>query len=272
MTIMGELGCVDVPGVLQLLGSRRNTGLLWVTADGEEVGLYLEEGALAQVTSSRSPLRLGRVLVQRGMITAAQLHAALRAQDQGEETASLGELLIRRGWVTREGLNDCLEEQCISVLARAIRAERGTFLFQPNVRQPTASLTAPLNSNRVLMEAARRVDELSQLRDQLPPYQAPLSPGAQVDASTQGFSDAEARILKALEAGADSIAELVALLPMTEREVLINVIQMKKRGLIVSGIGGYGDNTGVPAEPPPGEDDLERLFLQTEAALGSQKP
>lgn len=271
MTIMGELGCVDVPGILQLLGARRNTGLLWITADGEEVGLYLDRGALAQVTSSRLPLRLGRILVQRGLITAGQLHSALRDQGMGHETMALGELLIRRGWITEGGLNDCLEEQCVTVLARAIRAERGTFLFQPGVHPPTASLTAPLDSNRVLMEATRRVDELAELREQLPPYRAPLSPSAHVDVAVQAYSDTETRILKALDAGADSLAELVDLLPMSEREVLVNVIQMQKRGLVVAGIGGYGDQVGAPPEPPPDEEDLARLFLRNETALRSNE-
>lgn len=266
MTIMGELGCVDVPGVLQLLGSRGNTGRLWVTVDGEEVGIYLVNGALSQVTSSRLPLRLGRLLVQRGLITSAQLYSALRDQDSGDETLALGELLIRRGWITQEALNDCLEEQCIVVLARAIRAERGTFFYQPNVRQPKAALTAPLNSNRVLMEAARRVDELAELRKQLPHYQAPLSSSAHVDVSVQAYSEEEERILKALEAGADSLGARVDLLPMSEREVLLNVIQMKKRGLIVAGIGGTGDQVGTP-----GEEDLARLFLQTEATLRTRR-
>jgi hypothetical protein len=269
MTIMGELGCVDVPGILQLLGSRNNTGLLWITADGEEVGLYLTGGALAQVTSSRLPLRLGRVLVQRGLITSQQLHRALRDQDKGEETLPLGELLVRRGWLNPDGLNDCIEEQCISVLARAIRARRGTFLFQPGVQPPEGSMTARLDSNRVLMEATRRVDELEELRDQLPPYYAPLSPSANVDITIQAFSDDEARILKALEAGADSLAELVDLLPMSERDVMINVIQMQKRGLVVAGHGAPGDHVGVPAGPPVAEADLARLLRDVDAREGS---
>jgi biotin operon repressor len=205
------------------------------------------------------------------LITAVQLHAALRDQGEGTETLALGELLIRRGWITQDGLNGCLEEQCIAVLARTIRAERGTFLFQPGVTPPTASLTAPLNSNRVLMEATRRVDELAELREQLPPYRAPLSPSAHVDVAGQAYSETETKILKALDAGADSLAELVDLLPMSEYEVLINVIQMKKRGLVVAGIGGHGDQSGVPGELPPGEDDLARLLLRTGANLRARK-
>lgn len=82
----------------------------------------------------------------------------------------------------------------------------------------------------------------------------------------QAYSEEEERILKALEAGADSLAARVDLLPMSEREVLLNVIQMKKRGLIVAGIGGTGDQVGTP-----GEEDLARLFLQTEATLRTRR-
>ena len=88
VAVMGELGHFDVAGILQLLGLRRATGRLQIVADGDDVSLYLADGRLILVTSSRLPLRLGRVLLQ-----LRQLHEALREQESGGHARSLGCLL-----------------------------------------------------------------------------------------------------------------------------------------------------------------------------------
>ena len=53
--------------------------------------------------------RLGDILVQRGIITEAQLRSALASQ--GSERGMLGEILRRRGLITVEQLGSALEEQ-----------------------------------------------------------------------------------------------------------------------------------------------------------------
>ncbi|MDQ3515068.1 MAG: DUF4388 domain-containing protein [Chloroflexota bacterium] len=263
MTVMGELGHIDAAGLLQLLGSRRATGYLWITADGEEVGVYLSRGALSRVTSTRLSLRLGRILLQRGILQTRQLHEVLRDQQAGFETRSLGELLLVRGWITAETLASCVEEQSVAVLAKAIGARRGTFLYRPDEGPPTGVPSEVLNSNRILQEAIKRVREVQALRAQLPDVSAPLAPAVQIDVTIQSSTPVEDAILKALDAGANSLGELVDIVPVDEPVLLRTVIDMRRRGLIVAGQGDKGGALGVAKQPPPGDDDLERLLSHT---------
>ena len=78
MSVAGELGHFDVAGILQVLAANHATGRLRFSANGDEVTLYLKDGLLTLATSARLPLRLGRVLQQRGLLTTRQLHEALR--------------------------------------------------------------------------------------------------------------------------------------------------------------------------------------------------
>ena len=264
MTVMGELGHIDAAGLLQLLGSRRATGYLWITADGEEVGVYLSRGALSRVTSTRLPLRLGRILLQRGILQTRQLHEVLRDQQGEFETRSLGELVLARGWITREALASCVEQQSVAVLAKAIGARRGTFLYRPDEGPPTDVPSEVLNSNRILQGAIKRVREIQVLRAQLPDMTAPLAPSVQIDVTIQTFKPSEDTILKALDAGANSLGELLDIVPLDEPVLLQTVIDMRRRGLIIAGHGDKGGALGVGGEPPPGDEDLERLLSQNQ--------
>jgi hypothetical protein len=261
--VMGALGDFDVAGILHLLGMRRATGRVAIVADGDEVSLYLQGGRLALVSSVRLPLRLGRVLQQRGLLSARRLHEALREQAADARHRSLGTILIERGWITAADIAACVEEQCIVVLSRVIAAKQGRFVYTPGVAIPAAIAPTPLDADRILLEAARRVDELQTLRAQIPSRHAPLAPSARIEVTIAPLTETEGKVIAALQAGAGSYEELADLLPIDERTLLRTVIGMRQRGLIVAGYGAPGSEMGMPSAPPPSEDDIARLFAET---------
>jgi len=268
MTVMGELGDFDIPGILQLLGMRRAAGRLQIIADGDDVSLFVREGKLELVTSSRLPLRLGRVLMQRGLLTPRQLHEALRQQEAEGHTRSLGAILVARHWVGAHDVVRCVQDQCIVVLARMIAAKQGTFVYTPGARPPGGVATFPIDAGRVLLEATRRVDELATLRAKLPHRNAPLAPSGRLDVTVVPLSPDEEQIIAVLQAGASSLGELADLLPIDEPVLLRTVVDMRRRGLLIAGQGASGADLGMPTAPPPSEDDLRELLGSGPVDLG----
>lgn len=266
MEVMGALGDFDVAGILQLLGLRRATGRLVIAADGDDVTLYLTGGRLTLVTSARLPLRLGRVLQQRGLLRPDQLHEALRQQANNPKRPSLGSILLERRWATSAQIRACVEEQCVVVLSRVIAAEQGRFVYTPNIPTPPAVNPTPLDAGRILLEAVRRVDELQQLRIHLPDRNAPLAVSSQLAACNTRLTDLERRIIAALRAGAGSYDELAMLLPVDERTLLRTVITMRSRGLLVAGYASDNDRLAPVETPLPSEGDLSRLLSHVAAA------
>jgi hypothetical protein len=53
--------------------------------------------------------RIGQILIEKGLITAAQLEEALA--DRGDSYLRLGEILAAKGWLDEDALLDCLAEQ-----------------------------------------------------------------------------------------------------------------------------------------------------------------
>src|SRR5688572_1605899 len=174
MSVTGELGDFDLGGILQILAGNRATGRLHVSAEGDDVALFLDQGRLISVASARLPLRLGRILRQQGLLTDLQVREALQVQKDEGRQRSLGEIVVDRGWVTQEQVARCVENQCVVALARVMAAGTGTFSYKTGIRQSGKGHTTPFEPTAVLLEALARVDHLVQLRAALPSPDAPL--------------------------------------------------------------------------------------------------
>ena len=99
MAFMGETEEVGVAELLQVLAHRKHSGRLSITAEGEEIQIFLGNGKVILVSSSNHALRLGRVLVRLGMLSATQLDAAVREQDLPGSGRPLGQILVDANWI-----------------------------------------------------------------------------------------------------------------------------------------------------------------------------
>jgi len=57
----------------------------------------------------KSSKRIGEILIEKGLITEAQLHDAL--QEQKISNGFLGSIMVRRGWIDKKNLSEALAEQ-----------------------------------------------------------------------------------------------------------------------------------------------------------------
>ncbi|MER3485158.1 MAG: hypothetical protein C4345_03455, partial [Chloroflexota bacterium] len=138
MALMGETIDVNVADLLSVLARKRHTGRLAITADGETVSLSLDHGQLISVSSSNHDLRLGQTLIRIGLLTPAQLDAAMHEQERSGHARPLGQIALSHGWITPGDLTRAAEEQCIEALTRIIVARHGTFIFSREADPPAA--------------------------------------------------------------------------------------------------------------------------------------
>jgi hypothetical protein len=245
VAFMGELSDISVADLLYLLSLRRQSGKLSISANGDEVNLFLSKGQLALVTSSNLTLRLGRMLVRLGMLDNLQLREALQEQESAGRSRPLGEILIDRGWISDEELSYCVEEQCVEILARVIAADHGIFVYNRGGAAPLRSELNPLNADHIVLEATRRTDELQRLRSLLPGPTATLALTPLVDELADTLSDSEIMIASALHSGADTLRDVTNTLGMDELALWRTILSMRERGLIMS-----FQSNDMPALPP----------------------
>lgn len=232
MPVMGDLGDFDVGGILQLLSLRRSTGKLRISAHGDEVDLFVERGHITLVTSTRWPVRLGHVLVERGTISSEQLRTALMEQEMAETPRALGQILIDNGSVSHAQLTDGIVEQCVAVLARIVSATEGSFVYTPQATIPPRLTAIPLDADRILLEAARRVDELSSLHSLLPDPSRHLVVTAAADRKGLLLTETEKHVIAALRNGAGSFEEVAGQVEMEEPLILLTLAFLQDRGLV----------------------------------------
>lgn len=233
MTFMGEISEIGVADLLYLLALRQQSGCLSVIADREDASLHLDQGRMIHVSSSNASLRLGRMLVHMELLTAERLRDALRRQEQLGGTQPLGSILIDGGYITESELRQCVEEQCIEVLSRVISASSGNFVFHADTRVSPRTEIVALNSDRILLEAARRTDSLAALRSLLPDDSAPLALSPEIDSGADALSDSEILVASALYSGPASLRDLSSAVSLDDATLWHTVISMRAQGWIV---------------------------------------
>lgn len=233
MAFMGEVSDIGVADLLYLLALRQQSGRLSVVANGDEVSLFIDKGQMVLVTSTNSSLRLGRMLVRLDIMSNDRLREALRFQEAVGDGKALGTILIENGFISETQLRQCVEEQCIEVLARVIAAESGIFVFHRDARVSPKTEIVPLNSDRILLEATRRTDELTALKSILPDESSILMLGPDIDNQADQMGDSEIQVASALYGRPANLRELTARVSLEETALWKTVVSMRSRGWLV---------------------------------------
>lgn len=169
MAIKGSLKEASLPDVLQLLALGKKTGCLAI-ADRQNFGsIYFEEGRISYASLVNRRDRIGDLLRKNQLVTNDQLDQAIRVQEAHRDRR-LGDILIEMGAVAREKLERLLFLQIEEAVYHLFTWTQGSFNFEAGVRPDSQVFTVSINPESLLLEGARRVDELSQIEKKIPSY------------------------------------------------------------------------------------------------------
>gem|GEM_PF-1258220 len=233
VAFMGETSEIGVAELLSVLANRKHSGRLTIISDGEEVQIYLQDGKVVLVSSSNHALRLGRILVRLGLLEHTYIDAALREQDVQRGSRPLGQILIDSGWIEPEQLERAAEEQCIEALTQVIVSNHGSFMFNRDALPQTKKGLVALNTDRIVLEASRRADEMMTLKSLLPeptariaiaPRKSPTNPDE--------INQHEKHVLDSIGAGASTLNELTRRVSIGEVALWRSIVRLRERGVI----------------------------------------
>jgi tetratricopeptide (TPR) repeat protein len=169
MAIKGSLKEASLPDVLQLLALGKKTGCLAI-ADRQNFGsIYFDEGRICYAALVNRRDRIGDLLRKNQLITNEQLDQAIRTQEAHRELR-LGDILIEMGAVSREKLERLLFLQIEEAVYHLFTWTQGSFNFEAGVKPDQQVYTVSINPESLLLEGARRVDELSQIEKKIPSF------------------------------------------------------------------------------------------------------
>ncbi|HVW26882.1 MAG TPA: DUF4388 domain-containing protein [Polyangiaceae bacterium] len=158
--LSGDLSCISIAEVLQMLELQRQTGALSIASPSSEIILYIRDGAidLAQSRGLNTSFRLGRYLVQQGALRREDLSRFVESRTDGKRL--FGDALVQAGVVTEAQVKEALKEQTSELVYEVVGWKSGRFTFARDVTCPEATLCPlSLTPGAIVMEGFRRVDE-----------------------------------------------------------------------------------------------------------------
>ncbi|TNF52357.1 DUF4388 domain-containing protein [bacterium] len=162
--LLQEFGLADI---LQLIYFQKKTGVLNIEGKLDTVELAFIKGNIAGLKSQKRSEgnRLGRILMKKGMITRENLNAAVEAQKT--DGTKIGNFFIRKALVSKEALIEIIQEQIIETIVQIFTWKEGRYEFLPQGIPLDKELPIYLDTQHLLMDGLRIVDEWSVIEEKL---------------------------------------------------------------------------------------------------------
>ena len=141
-------------------------GELTVLAEAGIRSLYFDGGTIIAATTTVPEERLGETLWRFGVINRDQLESIVRATSDGGRR--FGEAAVETGIVTAEKIYEMMAHQVEEVFFAAIHVAEGAFYFFDRFDEKNLLHRHHLNASGLLLEAARRMDEMGFFREKVP--------------------------------------------------------------------------------------------------------
>jgi hypothetical protein len=159
MHLKGNLETSFLASILQLLCNENKTGILQLNNNDDEVRIFIKDGKIIYVTGSRRETRLGNILRSEGIITSQQLLECLELAEKSGQ--ALGKILVDNGWISRETLKRMICKQAEDFIFNVFLWQKGTFEYKDAEFNLKNMVITPLNVLNIILEASRRIDEMS---------------------------------------------------------------------------------------------------------------
>ena len=189
-TLRGELDLIGIDTLFQALSARGAEGYLDVQREGQRIVIAVDKSGIRVLRGVGKTRPLGEILLRARKITQEQLDDMLA--EQRTSSLPLGEIVIQRAILSRAVIESALRKQVAEEIHELFSWTGAQFEFQRAApgkghpdEGPRSSIVIDGNVMSIMLEAARRTDELQQIRalipdDQLIPVLVEL-PGALVD-------------------------------------------------------------------------------------------
>ena len=207
MSLKGNLETFYLNSILQLLSNDQKTGILTVKNEKNEVKIFFRDGDIIYATGTKRENRLGYRLQADGLISREQLQECL-AEVQKDKRA-LGKILIEKGFISFSDLEQVIRDQAEEIIYDLFIWQKGDFEYKDARLNLELMVITRLNVLKIMLEASRRIDEMSVLRKLIPNENLIFSTSGQVQAQGEIKLNAdEWQVLRWVD-GARSVKQII---------------------------------------------------------------
>jgi hypothetical protein len=163
-------GEIRTPGALSdivsLAAQSQWSGELILLAEAGTRSFYFDHGTIIHASTTVPDERLGETLYRFGILTREQLDKIISVST--ETGKRIGETAIDLGLVPADELYAMMARQVEEVFYAAVHVSEGSFYFFDRYDEKNIIRRHNLNAGGLLIEAARRMDEMRFFREKIP--------------------------------------------------------------------------------------------------------
>jgi hypothetical protein len=164
VVLSGDAAGFPLSDLIAFLSQSRWNGVIRVQAPGGERSVILREGEVRGATSDVAADRLGEVLVRLGYVDRPQLEAVLREQPPSK----IGRTLVERGLLQAHDLFKCVTHQVSEIFHAIVLCREGSFFLIDQPVEDKLGHNIQLSTQSLLMDSIRKIDELAHFRKRVP--------------------------------------------------------------------------------------------------------
>lgn len=225
MGLEGSLKEFGLADILQLLYFQKKTGSLIIEGRFDRVKILFKDGNVVAIESRKrlESNRLGRILIKKGLLTHEELEELLKQQPL--TGLRLGEMLVQKG-ISHEVITECLTKQMTETLIQVLQWKEGYYEFKPEGISISKELPISLDTQHLLMEGLRIVDEYSIIGEKVSPDMVFEPVG-----SPEDLSETEREVFELIN-GENDLATIVELSGKEELEVSRTILKLIEKGYV----------------------------------------
>ena len=167
MALEGSIKDFGLAEIFQLIFIQRKTGVLTLKSGEKNATIFFGNGMIIDASSTERGAveRLGEILIRANRIDQKQLNEFLNDQEIAQE--KLGKLITESGLIKNEDVKNALKIQMHETIYSLFRWKDGDYEFDQMTNPPPSEIS-PINTEFILMEGIRRLDEWPFLEKVLP--------------------------------------------------------------------------------------------------------
>src|SRR4030067_667166 len=168
MSLEGSIKEFGLAEILQLISMQKKSGIVSISHESESTTLHFDNGQLVFATSifGGETKRLGEILVNSGKLTEKDIEKTLRIQETTND--KIGAIFVSSGLISTDEVKDALQQQLMDVVFHVLRWKDGYYKFNASEIDYDREFQIPAQTDFILMEGSRMVDEWGYVESKIP--------------------------------------------------------------------------------------------------------
>ncbi|MGC8580357.1 MAG: DUF4388 domain-containing protein [bacterium] len=165
LVFMGDLAHFNIADIFSMLNSLQKTGMLVIKSEDKIKSVYFIKGEIVFASSNQPEDRLGYILYRMGKITKEQWEFA---EKKMSSDTRFGSILLKNELITPKNLWWGVKYQIEEIIYSIFGIVSGDFFFIEGAIPEKDLVRFSLNTQRMLMEGYRRLDEWKLITQKFP--------------------------------------------------------------------------------------------------------